>query len=260
MRIFYFTYLIHKMFPLRIKWALNITRISRVIWFPSKLRGAALKFLEWFCCSHTYIFTAYWEGSPSMYSHLAAMHLAQRCYLPLLETGFELLVWNNFLCPRHCFYVFINLKSSSLWDTIYFWKQPEVTGEDGVCSNSVIDFWARNCLTETTPCELEHCHGGISNRCAEVLSSVYVQLHITTSIFPHNELSWNFGLVEWIQSEQYLNIEESDEHCLHLWFRQVNFVESWRCRLFPLQSSVICFLDHTESTVLHLLPNFTKEN
>jgi hypothetical protein len=39
-------------------------------------------------------------------------------------------------------------------------------GEQGECSISVMDFWVRNCLT--APCELEHCHGGESNRWAKV--------------------------------------------------------------------------------------------
>jgi hypothetical protein len=42
-------------------------------------RCMAMKFPE-FYCSHTCVFTAYWEGSPSKYSPWTTMHLAQRCF------------------------------------------------------------------------------------------------------------------------------------------------------------------------------------
>jgi len=59
------------------------------------MRAVAVKFPKLFCCkSHTCILTAYWEGSPLKYSPWAAMHLAQRCCLPLLETFLELVLWN----------------------------------------------------------------------------------------------------------------------------------------------------------------------
>jgi hypothetical protein len=50
------------------------------------------------------------------------------------------------------------------------------SGEEGGCSILVIDFWARNCLTEST--------------------FFYALLHVTALIFPHNRLGWLFGLEE----------------------------------------------------------------
>jgi hypothetical protein len=51
--------------------------------------------------------------------------------------------------------------------------------EKGGCSTSLIDFWVRNCLTAL--CELEHCHGGESNRWAKVQAFFYAYLHVTPS-------------------------------------------------------------------------------
>jgi hypothetical protein len=41
---------------------------------------------------------------------------------------------------------------------------------------------------ERTPCELDHCHGGESNRWAKVQAFFNAQFHITASVFPHNKL------------------------------------------------------------------------
>jgi hypothetical protein len=60
----------------------------------------------------------------------------------------------------------------------------------------------------------------------------YAQLHVTTSIFSH-KLGWLFGLVEWIQTEQYLDIKESDKHCFNLSFQHEGFLGSRECWLFP---------------------------
>jgi hypothetical protein len=77
----------------------------------------------------------------------------------------ELLLWNSFQCRRFFF----------LFDVFNIWnirpsKADFTSGnsqkslgtkpaELGGCSISVVDFGARNCLTE-----MEHCHGGESNR------------------------------------------------------------------------------------------------
>jgi hypothetical protein len=68
----------------------------------------------------TCILKAYWEGSHFKYSPWTAMHLAQRCCLPLLETFLELLLWNSFQCHRHTLFgclqcpdLFVPLKQTS---------------------------------------------------------------------------------------------------------------------------------------------------
>jgi len=63
------------------------------------------------------------------------------------------------------------------------------SGEWGGCPISVIEFSARNCMTESTPCYLEHCHDGKPSRWAKVEALFfYVRLHVTASVFPHNNL------------------------------------------------------------------------
>jgi hypothetical protein len=91
--------------------------------------------------------------------------------LPLLETFVELLLCNCFQCHYHFFWV-----SSVSWslcpfkaDFIFGNSQKSFkakSGEQYEYSISVIDFWARNCLT--VPCVLEHCHGGESTCWAKV--------------------------------------------------------------------------------------------
>jgi len=78
------------------------------------------------------------------------------------------------------------------------------------------------------------------------------QIHVTTTLFPHNKHDWMFGHVEWIQSEQYP------------WYRR----KWWALSSFGISTSklswhvgmlvvsvtnfVICFQDHVESTMFHL--------
>jgi hypothetical protein len=157
-----------------------------------------MKLPEWFYCKpHTCILTTYWEESPSKYSPWAAMHLAQWCchcwkhfWNSCCEITFSAIV---------TFYsgVFSILKSSSLYDRLYFWEQPETfgakSGEQSGCSISVHEFWPET-IWQRVPCELEYCHGKESNRWA-VHIFFYTQLHITTSVFLHNKLGWLFGLV-----------------------------------------------------------------
>jgi hypothetical protein len=74
--------------------------------------------------------------------------------LPLLETFLGLLLWNNFQCRRHIFW--LSSVSSDLRpfkaDFIFGDSQKSFRvkyGERGRCSISVIDFCARNCFTES---------------------------------------------------------------------------------------------------------------
>jgi len=134
--------------------------------------------------------------------------------LPLLEIFLELLLWSSlqwhysFMCSLS-----LNLRPSK--QTLTFGNSQmslgSKSGEHGGCSISVIDFLARNCLT--APCELELCHGW-----TKVHAIFDTQLQVTISVFPHNQLGW---LALWDEDEVKgtLDMEESDEHCLHLWFR-----------------------------------------
>jgi hypothetical protein len=114
----------------------------------------SLKLPEWFYCKpHTCILTAYWEGSPSKYSPWAAIYLAQRCChcwkhfgTPVVEQlsvpsshFFGYLQHPEILVPFKADFIFGNSKKSFR----------DKSGEQGECSISVIDFWARNCLAES---------------------------------------------------------------------------------------------------------------
>jgi hypothetical protein len=79
---------------------------------------------------------------------------------------------------------------------------------------SVADFWARNCLT--APCELEHCRGGESNLWAKIQALFYIQIHVTASVFPRNKFGYHLALWNEFKVHSTLDIEESDEQCLHL--------------------------------------------
>jgi len=116
------------------------------------IRGVAMKFPErLYCKPHTCMLTAYWEGSPSKYSPWAAMHLVQRRCLPLLETVSELLLGNSFQCHRHvCLMSSLSWNISPLKADFTFGNGQKSfgakSGEQGGCSISVIDFWAREHL------------------------------------------------------------------------------------------------------------------
>jgi hypothetical protein len=103
-----------------------------------------------------------------------------------------------------------------------------------VCSNSVIDFLARNYLTAL--CELKHCNSGQSHRFTELQVFSTQSFMYPLSVFSHDKLSCLFGLVEWIQMNNALDTEENYEHSLHLWFWHANFLGSLGCQLFPLQT------------------------
>jgi len=74
--------------------------------------------------------------------------------LPLIETFLDLLMWNSFQWRRHIFWI-----SSISWNiqpfkTAFIFGNSQKSfgaksGEQGGCSISVIDFWARNCFTES---------------------------------------------------------------------------------------------------------------
>jgi hypothetical protein len=172
-------------------------------WFlPSNSKttwSVAMKFLEWyFCKSHTCILRAYWEGSPSKCSPWANMHLAQRCCLPLLQKFTKL----SFQCYCHTLLgAFVcSFKSNFIFGNGH--KSFEAkSGEQGECSTSVIDFWARNCLTES-----DLWAGALSwwriQSLVQIQVILHAQIHVTASVFHINKVDWLFRPVEWIQSEQ----------------------------------------------------------
>jgi hypothetical protein len=117
------------------------------------------------------------------------MHLAQRCchcwkYFWNSCCGIAFRAFVTFFF--FFLFVFGVLKYLSLYGSIVFGDSRKSfeakSGEWGGCSISVIDFWARNCLT--APCELEHCHDGESN----VGPKFYTHLYVTTSIYTYNKL------------------------------------------------------------------------
>jgi len=133
------------------------------------------------------------------------------------------------------------------------WKGIEWNGY----SISVIELWARYCLT--APCELKHFDGGESNHWAKVQASFYAQLLVTTSVFPYNKLGWLFGLVEWIDSEEYPWYQISGEHSLHLWFWcKLSWVVGMS--VISIANVVICLSDHIESTMFYLLWYFLTKS
>jgi len=72
--------------------------------------------------------------------------------LPLLQTFLELPLWNSFQCCHQIFFNVLSiLKSLPFYGRHYFWKQPEFIWSQirGEYSFSVINFSARNCLTES---------------------------------------------------------------------------------------------------------------
>jgi hypothetical protein len=66
------------------------------------------------------------------------------------------------------------------------------------------------------PYELEHFHGGESSCWAKVQAFFYAQIHVTTSLFPHNKFGYCLALWNEFKENNTLDIEESDEHYLHL--------------------------------------------
>jgi len=81
----------------------------------------------------------------------------------------------------------------------------------------------------------------------------YAQFHVTDSIFPYNKLVDCLPLWNELKMNITLDIDESDEHCLHLSFRHASFVESRG--YLPVVSTanfLVCFCDHTERTMFYL--------
>jgi hypothetical protein len=135
------------------------------------------------------ILTAYWEGSPSKYFPWAVMHSAHRCchcwkyfWNSCCGTAFNTIVV-FFGCLQYP-EIFVPLRQDFI-----FWNSQKPfgskSGEQGGCSISVIDFWARHFLTE-------------SALWAGPLSWWGIQLLgqssgiFCTSIFPHSLLRNNF--------------------------------------------------------------------
>jgi len=68
--------------------------------------------------------------------------------LPLLETFLEILMWNTFQCRRHISWNYSPFKPDFI--SVNSQKSAgDKSGEQCGCSISVIDFWARNYLTES---------------------------------------------------------------------------------------------------------------
>jgi hypothetical protein len=81
----------------------------------------------------------------------------------------------------------------------------------GGCSISVIDFWARNCLT-AAPCEMRHCHGG-----NPIFGTKFRPLSSTASIFPDNKLLVDC-LAFWneLRVDSTVDIKENVQNILYL--------------------------------------------
>jgi hypothetical protein len=196
----------------------------------------AMKFPERFYCKRTCMLTVYWGGGGVTW---AARHLVQ----PLLETFLELLFWNRSQCHHHMSLCSAswNLRPSKA-DFIFgnSWKSLSANQEWGGCSISVFAFWARNCLTAPHELELVIMENPIIG---PKFRPFYTQLHITL-LFPHNKVGWWFGLVEWIQSEQY-------PWYWRKWWALSSFVIltcklSWVMGMLAVSIAnfVICFQDH----------------
>jgi hypothetical protein len=162
--------------------------------------------------------------------------------LPLVETLLELLLWNSFQCCFHIFFRPLQISSNLhpfkavfiFGNSQSFWVK---SGKKGGCSISVIDFWAK--LGQSSVLFL--CIS--ANNCFNISC---------------NQLGWLSGIVEWIQSEQYLDIKERDEHYLHLWSWHADFLRSLGCQLFPLGTLLFAFRFTLEAPCFISSDNFTQ--
>jgi hypothetical protein len=151
--------------------------------------------------------------------------------LPLLETFFGTPVVEQLsVPPSHLFLSSVSWNIRTFKADYIFGNSQKLFGaklwEQSECFSSAAGFWTRNCLRDTW---------NIVTVENPIVGPKFIHLNVTASVFPHTKLGWLSGLVEWIQSEQYLDIKQTDEHCFHLWFRHASFHGSWGCRLFPLQ-------------------------
>jgi hypothetical protein len=174
--------------------------------------GVAIKLSEWFYCKpHTCILNSLLWGVTFEVLPLSRYAFSPTM-LPLLEIFFELLLWNSFQCRRHIFWM-----SSVSWN-LHSFKAGFIfrnsqksfgvkSGQESGCYISVIEFWVRNFLKESTLWGGDW-YDGESNRWVGQSSGLFLhaQLHITASVFPHNKLSWHFVLLELIEPEQYFLI------------------------------------------------------
>jgi hypothetical protein len=183
---------------------------------------------------------------------------------PLLETFLELLLCNGVQCCRYIIWMSLSWNLCPFKEDFIFRNNHKSFGvksvEKGGCSISVIDFWARNCLTESALWA-----GALpwwrikSLGQSSVLSLLTVSY--SASIFPHNKLGWLSGLVEWIQSKQYP------------WYRIKSWAlvficdfdmrASWIVRISAVSVAnfLACFQDHIESITqvsLAFFPNVTQ--
>jgi hypothetical protein len=111
-----------------------------------------------------------------------------------------------------------------------------------------MDFWARN-SRQRAPCELEHCHGGESNRWVKGQAFFDAQLQITASILLIISLVNCLALRNEFKVNNALDIEESAELYLHFSFRHANFLGM---SAVSVANCAICFRDRIESIIFHL--------
>jgi len=126
--------------------------------------------------------------------------------LPLLEAFLELLLWKSLQCCHHIFWM-----SSLSWNIhpfkadFHFGNRQKLFGpksmEYGGCPVSVINFWARNCLTENALWA-----GALLWWIIQFLSQssgLFLHTASCNHYFHIISLVGCFDLVEWIQNQHY---------------------------------------------------------
>jgi hypothetical protein len=134
---------------------------------------------------------------------------------PLLKTFLELLFWIAFQDGRCCLKICGPSKRSSVLGIAKSHMGPNLANMlDGPIS--ILIFLAKNSQTASSH-EQEHCYDARSKHQAKVQVFSNEQPHVTLPIFPKNNASSLFDLVQEIQSEQCpCDKKKTNEHCLHL--------------------------------------------
>jgi hypothetical protein len=121
-------------------------------------RHVAMKFPECFYCYfyHTCILNSLLTGVTFEVLPLSSYALCPTM-LPLLETFLELQLLNSFQGRRHIYWTaLISCNFHAFKTNFIFGNSQKLFGAKAggwvVCSISVIEFWARNCLTENALC------------------------------------------------------------------------------------------------------------
>jgi hypothetical protein len=133
------------------------------------------------------------------------MHLTQRCCH----------CWKHF-CRRHIFWMYSLSRSLCVYkaDFISGNRQKSFgakSGEQGGYSISVIDFWARNCLTERDLWAVALSWWRIQSL-GQNQVFLYTRLQVTASVFPYKSLVDCLALWNEFKVNCNLNIEGSYEH------------------------------------------------